>query len=65
VVPELGRAAPYGMVGLPGGVLGGKGLARGAGGGPLPVSYALTYDLSDFRRDTGKLVSLHQAHPLH
>jgi hypothetical protein len=52
-------------MGLAKGALRGKGIRGGVGVAPLRVPCSLIYDLSGFRIDTRKLVSLHQAHPSH
>lgn len=55
---------PWGEVDLRKGYLR-QGEEGGVGGGPLRARCSLIYDRTDFRPDTDKLVSLHQAYPSH
>jgi hypothetical protein len=60
VFPKVGCTALWGRKDYLGNVRG-KGAAGDAGDGPLQAVCSLIHDWSDFRPDTGKLASLHQA----
>jgi hypothetical protein len=65
VVPKVGSTVSLGVgVDYLGG-LRGKGAADGAGGGLLRMRFSFIYDLSDFRPDNGKMISLQQAYRSH